>query len=380
VKPKVQGILFIHILYCFQRGGIRLNWYERINEAFDYIEEHLDSNIDLDKVANIMCQSTVSFQRTFSIFMNISIYEYIRRRRMTLAAIELQTNSIKVIDVALKYGYESPESFTRAFKEIHGISPSAARKKAFRLNLFPRITFLLTVKGDIEMDYEIDNKSEQIVNFKGYNWAIDPLPLLKPVDNCIYLAYKWKEAGYVNLLDLGTGLGRHAIYFSKQGFNVTAMDISDYAVQYLKTWAEKENLLINAEVGDMLSLPYSNQSFDCIFAYHVISHTDSIGIKKQLQKSKGCSKPNGEVYLSFCSKESTEFIENRSNRLDRNTLISRDELEKGIPHFYADLNDIKELLANFKVELIKHTEYFYNDFNSDNYRREKFYYVNAILR
>lgn len=358
-----------------------MNWYERINEAFDYIEDYLDSNIDLAKVANIMCQSTVSFQRTFSIFMNISIYEYIRRRRMTLAAIELQTNSIKVIDVALKYGYESPESFTRAFKEIHGISPSAARKKGVQLNQFPRITFLLTVKGDVEMDYKMDYKSEQIVNLKGYNWgAIDQSPDLKPVDNCIYLANKWRESGYVDLLDLGTGLGRHAIYFSKQGFNVTAMDISDYGVQYLKTWAAKENQLINAEVGDMLSLNYSNQSFDCIFAYHVISHTDSIGMKKTIAEIERVLKPNGEVYLSFCSKESTEFIENRSNKLDRNTLISRDGFEKGIPHFYADLNDIKELLANFNIELIKHTEYFYSDFNPDNHRREKFYYVNAILK
>ena len=357
-----------------------MNWHERINEAFNYIEAHLDSNLDIDQVANIMCQSTVSFQRTFSILMNISIYEYIRRRRMTLAAIELQTSSIKVIDVALKYGYESPESFTRAFKEIHGISPSIARKKGVRLNLFPRITFQLTIKGDFEMDYEMDNKSEQIVNLKGYNWAIDPSPQLKPVDNCIYLAAKWRELGYVDLLDLGTGLGRHAIYFSKQGFSVNAMDISDYAIQYLKTWAAKENLLLKAEVGTMLSLHYPNQAFDCIFAYHVISHTDSVGMKKIIAEIERVLKPNGEVYLSFCSKESTEYIENKSNKFDKNTLISCDELEKGIPHFYADLNDIKELLVNFEVELIKHTEYFYSGFNPYSQRREKFYYVNAILK
>lgn len=358
-----------------------MNWYEKINEAFDYIEDHLDSNIDLDKIANIMCQSTVSFQRTFSIFMNISIFEYIRRRRMTLAAIELQTNSVKVIDVALKFGYESPESFTRAFKEINGISPSVARKKGAQLNLFPRITFLLTVKGDIEMDYKTDNNSEQIINLKGHNWGdIDPTPHLKPFDNCIYLANKWKEAGYIDILDLGTGLGRHAIYFSKQGFKVTAMDISDYAVQYLKTWAAKENLLVNAEVGDMQSLSYPSKSFDCIFAYHVISHTDSIGMKKTISEIERVLKPNGEVYLSFCSKESTEFTENRSRKIDQNTLISQDKLEKGIPHFYADLNDIKELLANFNIELIKHTEYFYGDFNPNNHRRSKFYYVNATLK
>ena len=361
----------------FREGGYVLNWHERINEAFDYIEDHLDSNIDLDKIANIMCQSTVNFQRTFSIFMNMSIYDYIRRRRMTLAAIELQTNSIKVIDLALKHGYESPESFTRAFKEIHGITPSAARKKDVALNLFPRITFLLTVKGDIEMDYNND----QTINLKGHNWGnIDPSSQLKPFDTCIYLATKWRESGYVDLLDLGTGLGRHAIYFSKQGFNVTAMDISDYAIQYLKTWAAKENQIINAGVGDMTCMNYSNESFDCILAYHVISHTDSIGIKKTISEIERVLKPNGEVYLSFCSKESIEFIENRSNKFDKNTIVCRDGLEKGIPHFFADINDIKELLVNFKIELIKHTEYFYGDLKPISNQRQKFYYVNAILK
>lgn len=95
------------------------------------------------------------------------------------------------------------------------------------------------------MDYKMYNKSEQTINLKGFNWAtIDPSPNLKPVDTCIYLTIKWKESGYVDLLDLGTGLGTHAIYFSKHSFKVSAVDISDYAIQYLKTWAEKENWLL----------------------------------------------------------------------------------------------------------------------------------------
>lgn len=355
-----------------------MTWDERLNNAIDYIEKHLASDIDLDKVACIMYQTKESFLRTFSFITNISIYEYIRKRRMTLAAIELQSNSNKIIDLAMKYGYESPESFTRAFKVIHGISPSAARKKGVNLSLYPRISFLITVKGDIEMDYHMNVNNEQTVNLSGFNWDVIKSPDLKPVDNCIYLANKWQESGRINLLDLGTGLGRHAVYFSKQGFNVSAMDISEYAIDYLRNWAIKENLMINAEVGDMLCLPYPDQSFDCIFAYHVISHTDSIGLKKIITELERVLKPDGEVYLSFCSKESTEFAEKRFPMLDKNTLISQDELEKGIPHFYADMNDLKELLANFQVELIKHTEYYY-DFNNKN-RREKFYYVNASLK
>lgn len=355
-----------------------MNWIDKANKTIDYIEANLDSKIDIDKAANIMCQSTISFQRTFSIIMNMSINEYIRRRRMTLAAIALRNNSAKVIDIALKYGYESPESFTRAFKEIHGISPSSARKQGDRLNLFPRITCQLSVKSDIEMDYKIDSADEQSINLKGVNWAAVQSPQLKPVDNCIYLAYKWKESGYRNLLDLGTGLGRHAVYFSKQGFNVSALDISDYAIQYLSNWADKENLLINAVVGDMLSLPYSNSSFDCIFAYHVISHTDSIGINKIISEITRVLKPCGEVYLTFSSKESTEFTENWFPKLDENTLISQDEAEKGVPHFYADLNDLKDLLSSFNIELIKHTEYC--NLNRSSNRREKFYYVNARVK
>jgi SAM-dependent methyltransferase len=296
-----------------------------------------------------------------------------------LAAIELQNDSVKIIDLAMKYGYESPESFTRAFKVIHGISPSVARKKGVKLSLYPRISFLITVKGDIEMGYQMDVNNEQTVNLSGFNWDVIKSPDLKPVDNCIYLANKWRDSGRINLLDLGTGLGRHAVYFSKQGFNVSAMDISEYAIEYLRNWTIKENLTINAEVGDMLCLPYPDQSFDYIFAYHVISHTDSIGIHKIIAEIERVLKPNGEVYLSFCSKESTEFAEKRFPMLDKNTLISQDELEKGIPHFYADMNDLKELLANFQVELIKHTEYYYDFINNKN-RREKFYYVNASLK
>lgn len=109
-----------------------MNWDEQINKAVDYIEKNLDSKINMDKVANIICQSSSSFQRTFSMVMNISISEYIRRRRMTLAAIALRNSSVKVIDIALKYGYESPESFTRALKKFMACHHLQHEKNVFR--------------------------------------------------------------------------------------------------------------------------------------------------------------------------------------------------------------------------------------------------------
>jgi len=356
-----------------------MKWDERLNKAIAYIEENLEEKIDMNKLANIMCQSKLSFQRTFSLVMNISIYEYIRKRRMTLAAISLRTSDIKVIDLAIKYGYESPVSFTRAFKEIHGISPTAARKNDANLNLFGRISCLLTVKGDMQMDYKTET-GEQAVNREGFNWANWATPNLEVYDTCLSTAIQWKEAGHKDLLDLGAGLGQNAIYFARQGFSVSTIDLSDYAMQYVKNWAENESLTLTAHVGDMHSLPYENNSFDCIYAYHVISHTDSEGIKKVISEIERILRPGGEVYLSFCSKESTVFRDKRWPRFDENTQISQHEAEMGIPHFYANLMDIKELLANFDVKGIKHTEYCSLNNCSDDRDKEKFFYITAGLK
>ena len=83
-----------------------MTWYERMNKAVDYIEENLCNEIDFDKISKIVFQSAVNFQRTFSIVTDISVFEYIRRRKMTLAAFDLQNGNEKVIDIALKYGYK----------------------------------------------------------------------------------------------------------------------------------------------------------------------------------------------------------------------------------------------------------------------------------
>ncbi|MDR2931480.1 MAG: AraC family transcriptional regulator [Oscillospiraceae bacterium] len=137
-----------------------MSWYERMNRAMDYIESRLSGNMEFVEIARIMGQSAVNFQRTFSIVTGMSVFEYIRRRRMTLAAFDLQNGASKVIDLAIKYAYESPEAFTRAFKEIHGVSPTMARAQGVALRSFPRMTFLLTLKGDVAMEYRIENKEE----------------------------------------------------------------------------------------------------------------------------------------------------------------------------------------------------------------------------
>lgn len=93
-----------------------MDWLDRMNEAMEYIEVNLTSKISYDRAAQIACCSTYHFQRMFSFISGVPLSEYIRRRRLTLAAFELKTSDMKVIDVALKYGYESPEAFSRALK------------------------------------------------------------------------------------------------------------------------------------------------------------------------------------------------------------------------------------------------------------------------
>lgn len=131
---------------------------ERMNEALRYIEENLADDIDMKKIARLAFCSDYHFKRMFSFLAGITLSDYIRRRRLTLAALELTNSDLKIIDIALKYGYSSPDSFTRAFQSMHGITPSEARINGQALKSYPRMTFQLTIKGGIEMNYRIVEK------------------------------------------------------------------------------------------------------------------------------------------------------------------------------------------------------------------------------
>ena len=222
-----------------------------------------------------------------------------------------------------------------------------------------------------------------MVQSKGWDWEkvnkTEYSVHLRPTEYGYYLAHKWKEAGYMTVLDLGTGLGRHAICFAGNGLKVSAMDTSEYGIQHLQSWADNEGLNIEAKVGDMMSLPYPDQAFDCVFAYHVISHSDWAGIQQIIREIERVLKPNGEVFLSFSSKETTDFIEAVRPKVDDNTMLCQDGPDIGAsPICYVDLSDILHLLSRFKVHSVKHTEYCSLDVA--NKRRNMYYYVSAILQ
>jgi SAM-dependent methyltransferase len=198
---------------------------------------------------------------------------------------------------------------------------------------------------------------------------------LQPTDDCFNCVQIWKEAGYESVLDLGTGLGRHAICFAKSGFKVSAVDISKYGIDHLQSWAAAEKLEIEAQIGDMMALPFADKLFDCIFAYHVLSHSDSIGIKKIIKEIERVLKPKGAVYLTFSSKATTDFIEAVRPMVDENTMFWEEGPDiGGSPIFYANELDITELLSNFNIDNIFQRKLFFND---DKNRKSEYHYVNA---
>ena len=135
-----------------------MEWLKKLGKAIDYIEDNLDKEISYDEAARIACCSPYYFQRVFSYVSGVSLAEYIRRRKMTQAAFELQRADSRVIDVALKYGYSSPTSFNRAFQNVHGITPTAAKLGGNVLQAYPSIQFKIEITGGSAMAYRIAKK------------------------------------------------------------------------------------------------------------------------------------------------------------------------------------------------------------------------------
>ncbi len=138
-----------------------------MNYAMAYIEEHLTEEIDYSEISRIAYCSEYHFKRMFSFLSGITLSEYIRRRRLTLAALDLKDRDLRIIDVAVKYGYGSADSFSRAFHSMHGFLPSEARNENIQLKAYPRMTFQLSIKGGCEMNYRIVEKEQfKLVGFK----------------------------------------------------------------------------------------------------------------------------------------------------------------------------------------------------------------------
>ncbi|MCB2358237.1 AraC family transcriptional regulator [Clostridium estertheticum] len=129
-----------------------------LNNTLEYIERNLDTALNIDDISKVACSSRYHFQRIFHALTGFTVTQYIKNRRLTLAAEDLVATDKRVIDIALKYGYESPEAFTKAFKRLHGISPSALKKLNGKIKAFPKLSFQISIKGEHEIIYKIVEK------------------------------------------------------------------------------------------------------------------------------------------------------------------------------------------------------------------------------
>lgn len=130
-----------------------MEWVERMNRTLDYLESSLCGDIRPEEISRLMACPYSVFQRMFGPLTGIALSEYLRRRRLTLAAQDVRDPRLRILDIAIRYGYDSADAFSAAFKRMHGITPQEARSPEASLTFYPRLTFTLTIAGVTEMDY-----------------------------------------------------------------------------------------------------------------------------------------------------------------------------------------------------------------------------------
>lgn len=206
---------------------------------------------------------------------------------------------------------------------------------------------------------------------QGWKWEMlkesDKEIWRNPSEESYYLLNRWMSQGKQDFLDLGCGLGRHAMLFGKNGFAVSCFDISEEAVRSTREWAESENLTFRCDVGDMLSLPYDDESIDCIMCRNVISHSDTQGVKQAIAEIYRVLRAGGECFVTLAAKDTWGFTREDWPLIDPNTRLRMEEgPEYGVPHFYADHDDAKELFSDFTIVSITHVESYYEHGGREN--------------
>lgn len=169
-----------------------MNELKQMNLAMQYIDNNLTDTIDYAKLAQIACCSEYHFKRVFSFLAGMPLSEYIRLRKLSCAAVILKNSDEKIIDIAMRLGYESSDAFTKAFRSVHNVTPIQARKSAVSLKSFPPMTFQLKIQGGNVMNYRIVEKepfkiagiSKRItLVYEGVNSQMDSMwASLKPED------------------------------------------------------------------------------------------------------------------------------------------------------------------------------------------------------
>lgn len=238
-----------HVLYNIKKGENCMDMTKKINEVIDYIEAHLIEKICYETLAQIACCSVYNLQRIFSAFTNISISDYIRCRRMALAMMDVQYSDMNILDISVKYGYDSPDSFSRAFKIIYHMTPTDMRKEKPKIIPFGRINVSSEIKNSATFQDVVFQTMEDMVG--GISVKIVKTGNLefigKRYDNGIsQIAAVWDKAHRSGLTD--------QLYQMQQNFRDFGIfiDDRDYMIGI-----EKPATTINYEGYDNLFVPES---------------------------------------------------------------------------------------------------------------------------
>ena len=191
----------------------------------------------------------------------------------------------------------------------------------------------------------------------GWNWdKVDDAHWAKPSEDVFYFLDRWKDRGLNSILDLGCGIGRHSLLFAEKGFTVTAFDGSESGLARLKASAHDANLPIATAVGDLTSLPFDDEKFDAILAYHSIYHVNSEGMKKALTEVARILRPGGEIYMSIISKTDNSYTAAKCQTIDDNVRLKTEVDGTVLPHFFVHYDDIRTLLADWVILAVRQVE------------------------
>lgn len=233
-----------------------MDWITGIQRALDYTEEHLTDEVDYEAAAKAACSSPFHFQRMFTMLVGFTLGDYIRMRRLALAAAELQRTNAKVIDIAMKYGYDTPESFSRTFARFHGVTPTGA-KRGGNVKSFSRLSVKLILSGGSTMDYRIEKKDafklvckkKQVTHPQGDTATAD-------------ISAFWNEVGATGTMDAICKYGRFDNYHGVLGVCFSD-EMSDSAFPY-GIGAEYNGAPLGGEGLEIVEIPaYTYAVFQC---------------------------------------------------------------------------------------------------------------------
>lgn len=175
-----------------------------------------------------------------------------------------------------------------------------------------------------------------------------------------YLVNRWSGLNSKSLLDLGCGIGRHSKLFAENDFDVTAVDFSKTALEYIEKFSAADNLNIKTVLSDITSLDLNNDMFDAIIAFNSIYHTDENGFQNVVNEIKRTLKIGGEMFITLLTKEDPSYAEACDSVVDPHTRMKTEEDGSELPHFFVDYFEIESVFEGFKIIEVKQITEFFN--------------------